>query len=973
MTIVSIPAGAPFLETLAGALIDSETLQDDTVLVPTHRAGRALVEAFAAVAGGRTLLLPRILSLGELDPDEIAVLTEAEPGLADDPGLKPGMSPLRRRLLLATLVMKRDPEIPPDRAMQLAGALARLIDEVQFNRLDFDRLDTLVREEFAAHWQQTLDFLSIVTEAWPAILEDEGRLDPIDRRNRLYAAQITLWRKHPPAGRITAAGSTGIMPATADLLACIAAMPGGRVVLPGIDRHLNDHAWDALGKGHPQWALKQLLERLGATRDSVPDWPEARPSPRSRLVAEAMRPAATTEAWCALPPALVEGAQGLATARFANPAAEAGAIALMLRESAEHGKSAALVTPDRDLARRVSVELGRWNLTADDSAGVPLGRTPVGAFLRLVAHAAAEDFAPALLLAALKHPLAACGMERARFRSAVRQLERSLLRGPRPGNGLDGLLKAARDRKDARIAATTDRIVRCFEPLAAAQRRQRAALADLLAAHVETAERLAHDNERSGIDRLWRGEEGQQAAALLAEFDAAAPVHPDIAPSGYAALFDETIGGLTVRPVRPHHPGLAILGPLEARLQRADRLILAGLNQGAWPADPAPDPWMSRQMREQFGLPPAETRQGLAAHDFAQALHSDEVILTRSERVGTDPTVPSPWLQRLETVLQALGRGIEDRRWAAWQAALDKPEPAAPARPPWPCPPVAARPRTLSATQIETWLTDPYSIYARHILGLRPLDPIDADPGPRERGSAIHAALERFAREYPGPDLPEEALARLLALGQASLAQFGNRPLEALFWTRRFNHAAEVVIGTEQKRRRDMERILTETQGKAVLDCPGGPFTLTALADRLEIRQGGGLVIVDYKTGAPPSNTKVAQGAARQLPVEAVIAEAGGFPECRAGTVEALEYWRISGGKDDRCILVANMAAKPNAARGPRNAAVLIEATREGIRRYAEAFYEAGMPYLAEPRPEFPSVFNDYRHLSRKDEWSRTL
>jgi len=973
MTVVSIPAGAPFLETLAGALVENPALADDTVLVPTHRAGRALVEAFAAVAGGGTLLLPRILSLGELDPDEIAVLTEAEPGLTDDLGLKPAIAPLRRLLLLATLTMKRDPEIPPDRAMQLAGALARLIDEVQFNRLDFDRLDTLVAEEFAAHWQQTLDFLSIVTEAWPKILEEEGRLDPIDRRNRLYAAQIALWRKHPPAGRVIAAGSTGIMPATADLLACIAAMPGGRVVLPGLDRHLDDAAWDALEEGHPQWALKRLLERLGTTRDSVPDWPEARPSPRSRLVAEAMRPAKTTEAWRALPPEIAAGAGGLAIARFANPAAEAGAVALMLRESAERGESAALVTPNRDLARRVAVELGRWSLTAEDSAGIPLGRTPVGTFLRLVAHAAAEDFAPAPLLAALKHPLAACGMARARFRSAVRQLERGLLRGPRPGNGLDGLLKAAEARQNARIAETADSIARCFESMAAAQRGQRAALADLLAAHVETAERLAQDNARSGIDRLWRGEEGQQAAGLLAEFDAAAPVHPPIAPSGYAALFDETMAGLAVRPVRSHHPGIAVLGPLEARLQRADRLILAGLNQGAWPVEPASDPWMSREMRQQFGLPPAETKQGLAAHDFAQALHSKEVVLTRSERVGADPTVPSPWLQRLETVLKALGRHIEDRRWAAWQAALDRPERAAPIAPPRPCPPVAARPRALSATQVETWLTDPYSIYARHILGLRPLDPIDADPGPRERGMAIHAALERFAREYPGPDLPEEALARLLAFGAECLAEFGNRPLEALFWTRRFGRAAEVVIGIERERRPDMARILTETRGEAALDCPGGAFTLTALADRLEIRQGGRLVIVDYKSGAPPGRTQVAQGAARQLPVEAIIAEAGGFPDCPAGAVEALEYWRIGGGKDDGCIAAANTTVKPDATRGARNARVVIETTREGIQRYAAAFCEADMPYLAEPRPEFPSAFNDYRHLSRKDEWSRVL
>ena len=969
MNVVSIPAGAPFLKTLAGALIDSPTRADDIVLLPTHRAGRALVEALAAAAGGSTLLLPRILSLGELDADEIAIRAEAEPGLADDLSLKPAIPALARRLLLARLVMQRDRQIPPDRAFQLAGALARLIDEVQFNRLDFSRLDALVPEEFAEHWQETLDFLSIVTKAWPAILEEQGRLDPIDRRNRLYKAQIALWRRSPPEGRIIAAGSTGIMPATADLLACIAGLPRGLVVLPGLDRHLDDGSWEAVEEGHPQWALKQLLERLGVERTAVPDWPEARPSDRSRLVAEAMRPAETTEAWRSLAPDIGDGAEGLTVTRFANPAAEAGAVALMLRDAVEHGESAALVTPDRDLARRVSVELGRWGLLADDSAGQPLGRTPAGAFLRLVAHAAATDFAPAELLATLKHPLAACGMEPARFRRAVRRLERALLRGPRPGNGLDGLLQAAKGAKDKRVGKTARRIARAFEPLRALHRQQAAPLADLLTAHVETAEKLA------GEARLWRGADGEAAAELLADLDETAGAWQPVQPADYAALFDELAAGQTVRLVRPRHPGLAILGPLEARLQRAGRLVLAGLNQGAWPADPAPDPWMSREMRMQFGLPPAEVRQGLAAHDFAQALNSGEVILTRSERLGTDPTVPSPWLQRLETVARALGRDIEDRRWAAWQAELDRPEEVRPAEPPRPRPPVAARPRELSATRVTTWLQDPYSIYARQILGLRPLDPIDADPEAREFGSTIHEALERFMREYPDPDLPDEAWERLLAIGEEAFAPFRDRPLAAVFWNRRFERAAGNVWAIETDRRFAIERILTEIRGETPLDSPAGPFILTARADRVEVRTDGGLVIVDYKSGNPPSATDVARRTARQLPIEAIIAADGGFPGCPAAAAAGLEYWRTGGGRGDRPapLRVARRGEKPGKSRGPYNIEEVVKATREGLRRFIAAFDEEAMPYLAEPRPEFAGGYNDYRHLSRKDEWSRRL
>ncbi len=967
MTVVSIPAGAPFLETLARMLLNSPTRTDDIVLLPTHRAGRALVEAFAEVADGDTLLLPRILSLGELDADEIIIHAEAEPTIADDLSLKPAISPIGRRLLLARLVMQRDRQIPPDRALQLAGALARLIDEVQFNDLDFNGLDTLVAEEFAEHWQETLDFLSLVTKFWPTILEEQGQLDPIDRRNRLYKAQIALWCTSPPKGQVVAAGSTGIMPATANLLAYIANLPRGLVVLPGLDRHLDDESWQALEENHPQWALKQLLERLETTRDAVPDWPEPYLAPRGRLVAEAMRPAQTTEAWRNLSPALGEGVEGLAVVRFTTPAAEAGGVALMLREAVEHGRSAALVTPDRDLARRITVELGRWGLFVDDSAGQPLGRTSVGGFLRLVAHAAATDFAPAALLAALKHPLAACGMVPTRFRRAVRRLERTLLRGPRPGNGLDGLLEAAERTQDKRVGKTVRRVARAFKPLRKLHQRSAVALADLLAAHVEAAENLAGDA------RLWRGADGEAAASLLADLDET--VWPPIQPTDYAALFDELAARHAVRLPHPHHPGLAILGPLEGRLQRADRLVLAGLNQGAWPADPAPDPWMSREMRMQFGLPAPEVRQGLAAHDFAQALGAGEVVLTRSERVGTDPTVPSPWLQRLETVARALGRDIEDQRWAAWQAELDRPNTVQPTRPPRPCPPVAARPRMLSATRIQTWLQDPYSIYARQVLGLHPLDTLDADPEARQFGSTIHEVLERFMCAYPATDLPDEAWDHLLAIGKEAFAGFANRPLAAVFWNRRFLRAARNIWSIERERRPRIERILTEIQGEKEIMSPAGTFTLKARADRVELRSDGEVVIVDYKSGSPPLAKDVIAGTARQLPIEGLIAAAGGFPDCPAVDAAMLEYWRIGGGRSDRSVptIIATAEAAKSRQRAPYNAAALVEATDEGLCRFIAAFDDESMPYLAEPRPDFAGAYNEYRHLSRKDEWSRRL
>ena len=987
MSVVSIPAHRPFLETLARGLIDRPDFLEGTVLLPTHRACRAFTEVLLGIGGGRARILPRILSLGELDPDTIIIQAEAEAELADELELRPAIAPLRRQLLLARLIMRMDPEVPPDRALKLSAALARLIDEVQFNGLDFAKLDGLAPDHFSEHWGITLRFLGIVTENWPEILRrDEDRLDPIDRRNRLIEAQIGLWRRNTPKGLLVAAGSTGIMPATGDMLAFLSRQPYGLVVLPGLDRHLDDESWTSLSPSHPQWALSALLKRIERTRDEVPDWPETgtRPTARVRLVAETMRPAETTERWRDLPAGIGEGTEGLSVATFPGPVAEAGGVALMLRQAAEEGRTAALVTPNRELARRVSTELARWGIVVDDSAGVPLDRTPPGTFMRLAAHAFAEDFAPAPLLALLKHPLAACRRAPGRFREDVREMERRLLRGPRPGRGLEGILDAAErkgaerqqderltpeqkeaaERRYTGFGRTIGRVARALEPLNALSGAGRVSIADLLRAHVLSCEQLARTGDAQGRERLWKGEAGEALARLISELDAATHGMPAIEPEQYPALFDTLLGGEAVRLRRPNHPGLSILGPLEARLQRADRLVLAGLNQGDWPAEPPPDPWMSRGMRAEFGLPAQETRAGLAAHDFAQALCAPEVVLTRSERAGGNPTVPSRWLQRLETVLKVAGRTVGDPRWAAWQVELDAAKKVRPIKPPQPRPPVAARPRRLSATRVEAWLRDPYGIFARHVLALRPLEPIDADPGARERGEAIHRALEDFVRAHPSGELPEDAFERLIGLGEESFGPLLERPLARTFWTRRFRRAAEFVLGIDRERRSLIRRILIETEGRILLDGPEGDFALTAVADRIEVRDGG-TVIVDYKSGQTPTRKSAVEGPVRQLPIEAIIAEAGGFDGCPAVPVEALEYWPTGGSR--------STTSPTTLGTNERSTADIISDTREGLRRYIAAFDDPDMPYLAEPRPEFKGGFNDYRHLSRIAEWSRGL
>ncbi len=964
--ITTIPAGIPFVDALAAGLLaeaggEPLALAATEVLLPNRRACRALREAFLRLSDGRPLLLPRMRAIDAVDEAEL------ELG-ADDPlDIPPAIPPLERHLLLTRLVLAmgggRGGQPPsPDQAARLAAELAQLLDAVQIERLSFDRLAGLVPDHLAEHWQRTVTFLGLLTEAWPAILAERGLLDPQERINRVLEAQAAAWRRNPPDHLVVAAGSTGSRPATADLLAVVAGLPFGRVVLPGLDLGLDDAGWEAVEASHPQFGMKRLLERLDVARQAVGRFGGATTDGRAErlaLLSQAMRPAATCEAWRALPAFPAGTLDGVVRLDAPGPREEAGAIALMLRQALEiDGRTAALVTPDRGLARRVAAELRRWGVGVDDSAGQPLVLTEPGIFLRLVAEMVAEGFAPHATLAALKHPLAAAGDDAARFRAGVRRLDRLGLRGPRPAPGLAGLRAAAEGEPG--LDSWLDRLEHATRPFAAAMARPLAPLAELVRSHMECAEALAAEARLPGPARLWRGEAGEALAGFAADLLAAAPTLGELPPARYPALFDALLTARAVRPAWGSHPRLSILGPMEARLQHADLMVLGGLNEGTWPPEAEADPWMSRPMRAAFGLPPFERRVGLAAHDFAQAFGAPQVVLTRAVRVEGTPTVPSRWLLRLEAVMTAAGLAWREdaAQWLDWHAQLDRPAARLAVERPAPRPPVAARPRRLSVTEIETWMRDPYAVYARHVLGLEALDPIDADPGAADYGSLVHRALERFTEAHPGP-LPAEAEARLLEIGAEIFAPALARPGLWAFWWPRFRSVAAWFIAHEGERRSRVARSWCEAKGGLDLAAPAGPFRLHARADRLDLLTDGTLAVIDYKTGMPPRKKEVAAGYAPQLPLEGAIARAGGFAGVPAAEVSELLFWRLKGGAEGG----EEMAAGDDPAR-------LAEEAAEGLRALVAAFDDERTPYEARPHPEMAPRYSNYLHLARVREWA---
>ena len=989
-----IPAQVSFVDALADGLLsmagdDLTTLAGMRVLLPNRRACRALQDAFlersaTKVGGAGAILLPNLQPIGDLDEEDLQVLGPGILGEAID--IKPAIGPLRRRMMLSRMILARGAiggETPRlDQAIQLADALGRLLDEVETEGLSLDALDDLVAGELAQHWQVTLEFFDLLRRQWPLVLKQEGAIDPAERRNRILELQGHLWRLSPPAGPVIAAGSTGSIPATARLLETIATLPLGAIVLPGLDMALDEEDWAAIEQdpSHPQFGLSQLLRRLGVSRDDVSLWPGVaphfRPSGRAWLVSMAMLPAERTGRWRQLTElASAESASfhGLQRLDCRNEQDEALVVALALRRFVEQNATgkAALVTPDRGLAVRVAGELGRWEIEIDDSAGRPLARSPCGVFLLALARAASQQWAPVPLLSLLKHSLCASGRREGEIGRWAGRLEVALLRGPRPAPGWRGL-RAVLDRRKSEIstesAAGLGSFLNDMETRTEAMLDWRADQSPQarLRVLIRTAEALAEGPGVAGPERLYRGEDGEALALFLGEALTAFSGLPACDAETFTAMLQELLAGIDVRPRFGRHPRLFIWGPLEARLQQADLVILGGLNEGTWPAEGGDDPWMSRPMRAQFGLAPLERRVGLAAHDFQQALGAGQVLMTRALRANGAPSVPSRWLLRLEAIgatlkMPKISAAGDLQLLAGLLDESPRPEPCAR---PAPAPGASARPRSLSVTRIEAWRRDPYAIYAAKILRLEKLDPLDQDPDVADLGTIIHRALDRHVAGL-AKGAGQDELAALLQAGREAFGEFIDRPNVWAFWWPRFERIAAWFIDIERDRRPSIARSLTEASAKSrILDGPV-PFELTAKADRLDLKRDQGLVVIDYKTGGLPSDGDIRLGYAPQLALEAMLARQGAFAGMPAiSSVAEIAYWQLKGDRTGGAIHNPSLNKSPL---DPNQLAVEAEA---GLRRLLEHFGREGAAYPALPDLRYAPRYNDYDHLERVLEWS---
>jgi ATP-dependent helicase/nuclease subunit B len=1011
--VFTIPSGTPFLPALARAVLSQGFPASDgrapglrelsrwTILLPTRRTVRELSRIFLDLGAGEAAILPRIRPIGDVDDHEHVLSTSDE----IDPDLPPAIPPAVRHFLLARLINEWADAHPatglaralsgfPGQVFALARSLGELIDSFETEEVSLDEIEKLMGADFSEHRLAMLDFLSIIRKRLPEEISARGFIGHAMRRSLLLRREAARLEKNGADGPIIAAGSTGSIRATANLLRVIARLDEGAVVLPGLDLVMDEASWRSLADepGHSQFILRELLATLGVARSQVGLCPgvvlDGRDEARLWLTGEMMRPADTTDGWWQSlrgnTPAIRSAMQGVELIEAADQREEARLVATIMRQCLEEPHlTARAITPSRRLARRIRSELKRWGIEIADAAGESCASARASIFLRLLVELGLSRCNPREFVESIKHPLFRL---RGGDPSLLCKLEIALLRGALEPKGVTGLRQVLAERlrpvsgsrrqrlhpalarlssADWRdISAFIDRFARAASPfLDLLGDNRKAPLEVFIRAHLECAEALTTDDHGGSL--LWRGEEGEILSDLFTNLLDYSGDAPDLSPADYAALLNGELAARVIRPRTDDHPRLAVMGLLEARLLSSDIVILAGLNHGLWPAEAEIDPWLSRPMKAEVNLASPDRRIGLSAHDFVQNFASPTVYVTWSRKIDGVPTVPSRWITRLEAVLSAAGAEALSRDslpWLSWAAALDHAPAIAGATQPRPAPPVAARPRTLSVTRIEKLIANPYYIFAEKVLGLEPLEPLAKRLSAADRGSLVHDALRLFAEANAG-DIGDNALDRLLAAGHAAFSPLFYDPQVQAFWWPQFERIAQWFIDQERLWRQACRTQHCEIAASATVSVQGVEFTITARADRIDALADGSLRIIDYKTGQLPAFKSVDEGFSPQLPLEAWLAAEGAFTSCASREVSELIFVRLSGGNQPGELRQASR----------QNPAALAASAHSGLLRLLADYASPSTPYVAVPEDDELAAAGDIHHLARTREWSHTL
>jgi len=987
--VYTIASDAPFLDILAKAVLRGfpyaeghqyPSLAAWTILVPTRRAARELQDKLLIASGKTALVLPQVRAIDDFDEDVPEVQRSYE-------GLPDAISNIGREFALMALIddwVQEHPQLrlaqelaqAPQQTQSLAASLAELIDVMEIEEVSFDRLPDAYLIDLAGHREAILSLFDLVSKKLPAQLYNEKLMGSNERRSRLIRLEAKRLSENPPSRPIIAAGSTGTIPATRELLKAISNLENGAVILPALDQDMDEKSWKAVSPQHPQFAIKQLIEAIGIERGNVITL-GSDSGDRAWLASELMRPSEVSDDWqqalAGQGDRIKRALEDVSLVEARDKNDEASIIALMMRQALEKPTGdMALMTDDRGLARRVKANLSRWGIEADDSAGEPLSRFGAASLLVLLMDVVEENFSASALQSLFSHPYAKFGFERSGFTASARHIEVALFRSVPMIHGLEGVLPSfdrahTESKGDSHphpivshlnendwqeMRACLARVVEIMGPLSP---RSVTEFKEHLNGLISVAEKISGDE-------FWEGAGAEDLETLVETLRRESWRLPVCDFTRAGATFRRFLQKSNVRAPSIAGIRLSILGLLEARLVHPQTVILGGLNEGTWPRLPDPGPWLNRPMRDTFGMQQPELRIGQEAHDFVQAFGAPQVFLTWARRDGMDPTIPSRWILRLQTILKAAGHKPADmpseplQAWAARLEQADNVRPT-PHGKPQPRPPVEARPKRISVSRVETLIRDPYAIYADAVLKLKPLPNIAAAPDAALRGTLFHKAIGDFFTLYPKA-LPSDATEKFSALGKEIFRPFRNDPEIMGFWWTRFQRLARWIVENEVSLRSDVAEVIAEVKGSLPLKIGDADFTLSARADRIDILADGTARIVDFKTGAIPSVKKIEEGFSPQLTLEAAMLERGAFEHMGKHQTSELTYIRITGGIPPGELKSVDLAP--------------MDVAREHLDRLEGLlgkYQNPNLAYLPRYAIENVEAVCDYDHLSRYREW----
>ena len=979
--VFNISPRYPFLEVLASyitetAKSDGLNIADDIVLLPTKRACRHIKDIFLNLSGNDAAILPTIMPLGDIDENGLAFLDYENKNLDDD--LQPAISKIKRNLTLSFLVKAEKKDFTEEQAYSLAVDLAHLMDTVEMEELSFNNLQYLVPEEYSEHWQETLKFLKIVTSIYPDFLKENNVMNPVDRKVKIIKKQIKYWEKFPPKGRVFAAGSTGSLVPISYMLRFVSKMDRGYLILPGLDKNISDKDFEILtsdypktNQNHPQYGLLKLIKGLGLKISDVPNLPlrkkyDIADIDREILSSHIMISSEMSDDWSNLPPLKKDVLTGVSEICLDTDSDEVFAIAGLLRKAVFENKKALLITPDRKIAKSVANELKRWNITVDDSAGVPASDTITGNYIILVLKMLYDDFSPYSVLSVLKHEYTHLGYEKETLEKIICDLEKNVLRSKTTLNSLDKIISVASNYP--LVHDLLLKIKKLSESMYAKMLDTNTYnLYDLLYEHLNLVESFVSGPNVEPKNILWNSDLHNDLSSELSELlSSLLEIKQEenkiaidkMTAQAYFVFISNYLLSLSLRPKINSHPNIEIMNSIEARLLTADLYIMAGLNEDTFPSVTSDDPWMSRPMKAKFKLPLPERKIGLSSHDFVEFFCKKNVIMTHATKVNGMNTITSRWLTKLSAIEKIANLKTQDslsEEVKSWIKLSGFNGTSLKCERPSPCPPVSSRPHELSATWIEKWYRDPYIIFANKILRLKKLDDINPIIGPAELGTVIHNSLEEFKKKNLSTLEELEQIMFNNAIPYMDIPQID-------FWYSKFESVAKWFIDYEKGIKDSTLKSFQEEEGKFNIT---PDFTITAKADRIDILKDNSAIVFDYKTGTVPKDQEVLSGYAPQLPIEALIFKNKGFKNINGNyDLKGVRYIKFTGSQN------GNISGE----KLDDSIDEIIEKTIKNLKETIQKFSLSTTPYLSRPNPNTVNHsienYSEYSHLARVKEWN---